>query len=314
MPFKIMDRRMPACAALCALALSVFAASASSAQERLRVGYGRLVINDSAGELKDRWRSGSIASSRVWGYGWDGQAPARPGELLELRLHGQVIAPSSLKDFNPDDRLYAGALSAGLHTHFQRGLAEVSLGGDLVVTGPQTRLDELQTALHDLLNIPRPSEDILDEQIENGFHPTLVAEVGSTFELGTVGRVRPFTELRWGAETLARVGFDMSFGAFGKDELMVRESVSGQQYQVISKDPVGTSFFLGADVAQVNSSVYMPEDRGPELEQNRHRLRAGVNWQGKSWGAQYGVTYLSEEFEGQPEGQFLGGVRIKYNF
>ena len=69
-----------------------------------------------------------------------------------------------------------------------------------------------------------------------------------------------------------------------------------------------------ADVAQVDSSVYMPEDRGPELEQNRHRLRAGVNWQGKSWGAQYGVTYLSEEFEGQPEGQFLGGVRIKYNF
>ena len=70
----------------------------------------------------------------------------------------------------------------------------------------------------------------------------------------------------------------------------------------------------GKDVAQVASSVYLPDDRGPGLEESRTRLRAGLNWQGESWGVQYGLTYLSEEFEGQPEGQFLGAARIKYNF
>ncbi|SIS65134.1 hypothetical protein SAMN05421759_10271 [Roseivivax lentus] len=306
-----------ACRAVAAFAV-LFGATllpdAGAAQDRTQIGYGRLIVNDSAGELKDRWQTGNVVSSRVWGYGWDGQAPARPGDLLELRFNGQIIAPANLRDFNPDDRLYAGSLSLGLHTHFTRGGTEVALGGDLVMTGPQTRLDDFQDMLHDLLNIVRPGDDVTDEQVEDGFHPTLVAEAGRQIAFGASGNLRPFTELRWGAETLARVGVDVTFGQFGVGELLARDPVTGTRYQVVTKDPVGTSLYLGADVAQVASSVYLPDDRGPDLEETRTRLRAGLNWQGEAWGVQYGVTYLSEEFEGQPEGQFLGSARIKYNF
>ncbi|MHA6325286.1 lipid A-modifier LpxR family protein [Roseivivax sp. CAU 1753] len=314
MTFQLPSRAASCVAGLCVLIASVLLAPEAAAQDRTRIGYGRLIVNDSAGELKDRWQTGSFMSSRVWGYGWDGQAPDRPGALIELRFNGQIIAPANLRDFNVADRLYAGSLSLGAHTHFNRHGTEIAIGADLVMTGPQTHLDDFQNALHDLLNVPRPSDDITDVQIEDGFHPTLVAEAGRSLSFGQNGRVRPFTELRWGVETLARVGVDVTFGAFGVGELLARDPVTGTRYQIVSKDPVGTSLYLGADVAQVASSAYLPDDRGPKLEQSRTRLRAGLNWQGESWGVQYGVTYLSEEFEGQPEGQFLGAARIKYNF
>lgn len=66
--------------AIAAIALSVLATlspDVAQAQDRTQIGYGRLIVNDSAGELKDRWQTGNVVSSRVWGYGWDGQAPAR---------------------------------------------------------------------------------------------------------------------------------------------------------------------------------------------------------------------------------------------
>ncbi len=110
-------------AVLAALVVSMGAAllpGSAEAQDRIRIGYGRLIVNDSAGELKDRWQTGNVVSSRVWGYGWDGRAPSRPGELLELRFNGQIISPANLSTFDPDDRLYAGSLSLGLHTHFDR--------------------------------------------------------------------------------------------------------------------------------------------------------------------------------------------------
>ncbi len=182
------------------------------------------------------------------------------------------------------------------------------------MTGPQTRLDDFQSLLHDALNIVRPDDDITDAQIEDGVHPTLVAEAGRQISFGGNGTMRPFTELRWGVETLARIGVDVTFGQFGVGELLARDPVTGTRYQIVSKNLPGTSFYLGADVAHVASSVYLPDDRGPELTENRTRVRAGVNWQGEAWGVQYGVTYLSEEFEGQPEGQLLGAARIKYNF
>ncbi|SLN49019.1 hypothetical protein ROJ8625_02408 [Roseivivax jejudonensis] len=289
-------------------------ASAADAQDRIRLGYGRLFVNDSLGELQDRWQSGSITASRVWGYQFDGTLPATPGDMIELRTHGRAIAPASLRAFDPDDRRYAGILSVGAHTHFQRGAAEVTLGADLVVTGPQTGVGQFQTALHDLISIRPPAPRILDEQIENGWHPTLVAEVGSTRPLGDHARLRPFAEVRWGDETLARAGVDLSFGQFGRDSLMVRDTVSGQRYEVIGVPENGFSLMLGADFAQVADSIYLPDDRGPELKADRQRLRAGLHWQGTGKSAFYGVTWLDEEFEGQDGGQVVGAARISFEF
>jgi len=281
--------------------------------KRHRVGYGHLIDNDLIGDGKDRWRTGSVASSRIYGYGWDGQAPAGFGELLELRFLGQIIAPDNLRDAAPDDRPWAGALSLGLHSHMQRGDLEIALGGDLVFIGPRTGLDAFQDALHDLANTTRPSDATLDAQISNTIRPTIVGEVGQSLELGANTRLRPFAEARVGDETLVRIGADLTFGSAGRGELLVRDPVTGQRYRTMYVTR-GVSVTFGADVAHVAHSSYLPDGRGYDLNSQRDRLRAGLHWQGENGDLFYGVTYLGEEFSTQHEGQIVGSLRVRWSF
>lgn len=281
---------------------------------RRRIGYGRLITNDLFGDGEDRWRTGSVASSRVWGYGWDGRAPQRLGELLELRLHGQIIAPERLSNPAPGDRPWAGALSAGLHSHAQRGDLQYSLGADLVMTGPQTGLDGFQKWLHDLVSAPKPSDAVLDAQIPDSFRPTLVAETGQSLSFGDGFTLRPFAEARAGDETLVRMGADLTVGGWEQGSLLMRDPVTGHRYKSVYGGGDGVSFVLGGDVAYVSDSIYLPESRGYELTSRRDRLRAGVHWQSGDAAAFYGLTYLGEEFEGQDGGQLTGSIRLRLRF
>ena len=83
---------------LAAFALVLTSVPAVYAVERTRLGYGNLITNDIVDGAADRWRTGSYASSRVWGPTWSGTAPAGFGDLLELRLHGEIIAPENLRE------------------------------------------------------------------------------------------------------------------------------------------------------------------------------------------------------------------------
>lgn len=281
---------------------------------RQRIGYGRLFTNDFLADGRDRWRTGSIGSSRIWGYGWDGTAPSAFGDLLELRLHGQIIAPSKLSNPDASDRPWAGSLSAGLHSHVQRGDMEFALGAGLVMTGPQTRLDDFQDWLHDLVSAPRPSDAVLDAQIPDRIRPILVAEAGRSFELGDAVALRPFAEVRAGDEALLRVGADLTIGSVGQGELRVRDEVTGQRYRAVTGDADGLSFTLGGDIAYVADSIYLPEDRGYELTSHRDRIRAGLHWQHQDTTLFYGVTYLGKEFSAQGEGQVTGSLRLRILF
>lgn len=282
--------------------------------KRRVLGYGRLTSNDLIGDGQDRWRTGSVTSSRVWGYSWEGTAPARLGQLLEARIQGQIIAPDNLTRVNPKDRPYAGALALGVHTHsYNRGL-ELALGMDLVMIGPQTHLDQLHKGLHKMFGKPEPSDAVLALQIGNQFRPTAVAELGQSFTIGQRLDVRPFVEARAGDETLIRVGADLTIGSVGQGELLSRDSITGQRYRVIYRSDPGFSFVIGGDMAYVADSVYLPEDRGYQLTDRRDRLRAGVHWQGEKASGFYGLTYLGREFSGQSEGQVTGSVRIKLRF
>lgn len=279
-----------------------------------RLGYGRLVSNDLIGDAKDRWQTGSVASSRVYGPGWSGGLPASLGEVLELRFNGGAIAPANIMELEPGDRPFAGYLSFGLHSHASMGFADLALGADLVLVGPQTGIDQFQTALHDSFDYATLSDDVRDNQIEDGVFPTMVAEVGRDLPLGNRLTLRPFGEARLGAESLVRLGADVTIGNLGQGALLVREPITGQRYRVIDGPEATTSFVLGGDVAYVDESVFLPTDRGFELTDSRTRLRAGVHWQGERQSAFYGITYLSEEFEGQPEGQVVGSMRIQLEF
>ena len=159
---------------------------------RQMLGYGRLTTNDLIGDGRDRWRTGSISTSRVWSWGqWEGQAPSQFGDLLELRLHGEIMSPTDLRTPNPADRPWAGKLSFGLHTHWTQGGAEFALGGDLVLIGPHTHLDDFQKLLHDVLDAPLPSDAVLSQQIGNKIRPTFVGEVGKTYVVADAMRLRP---------------------------------------------------------------------------------------------------------------------------
>ena len=277
---------------------------------RERLGYGRLTTNDLFGDGNDRWRTGSLTTSRVWGYGWNGQAPNRFGDLIELRLQGQIIAPEDLVNVNLADRPWAGALSVGVHSHFMLGQTDLSVGGDMVIIGPQTNLDDFQDAVHQLINVRSPSDNVLNNQIGNRIRPTFVVEAGRSFRWSDTVHVRPFAEGRAGDETLVRVGADLTFGVMGLDDLLVRESISGQRYRAIKGQNEGLSLVLGADIAHVFNSVYLPEQRGYQLVDTRERVRLGIQYQKQGTGIFYGLTWLGEEFVGQTESQLVGSLKL----
>jgi len=302
--------------AVFAFAVSLLlSAPVADAAERQSLGFGRLLSNDYFGDGKDRWRTGSWTLSKVWGSEWNGQAPGTFGDLIELRISSEILAPDNLNRPAAGDRPYAGALSVGAHTHFQWQGLETAVGADLVMTGSGTGLGSFQRAVHKVLGVRKPSHDTLDRQIDGGIHPTFVGELGRSLSLAPGVQARPFLEGRAGAETLVRAGVDITFGTVGTGELLVRESVTGHRYRVITDDATtGFSFLLGADIAHVSDSIFLPEDRGYELTDSRDRLRAGLHWQGHGAAAFYGVTYLGEEFKAQKEGQFVGSIRIDLSF
>ncbi|SLN45017.1 hypothetical protein PSA7680_02286 [Pseudoruegeria aquimaris] len=111
-----------------------------------------------------------------------------------------------------------------------------------------------------------------------------------------------------------RAGFDYIFGTVGRNELLLRDVSSGQLYRGTRDYEPGTSFVLGADVAKVFSSIYLPEEDGLELTDFRTRARAGFHWQQGNAGFFYGLSYLGKEFESQSEGQLVGSLRLHWAF
>lgn len=300
--------------ALLAVFLLLVASTAPALSQggRETLGYGRLFTNDALGDGRDRWRTGSYSVSRVVGYGWSGALPEEAGEIIEYRFRADILAPESLTAPAPGDRRWAGALSAGVHTHFQRQGYEISAGLDLVFTGDQTGLDELQKWVHEALGLTVPT--VLGNQIGNGIHPTATLEIGRPIAMSDRFTVRPFAEVQAGAETLVRLGGDITFGNFGQGELQLRDVSSGQRFRAVGQSDPGFSFVVGGDVAKVAHSIYLPSSDGYQLTDVRGRLRAGLHWQGKKSDVFYGLTWLGKEFEAQKEAQLIGSIRLDLKF
>ncbi|MEP4036309.1 lipid A-modifier LpxR family protein [Pseudophaeobacter sp.] len=304
---------------LVAMAFSLFLPFQASAESpapegaRHKIGYGLMFTNDLLGDGKDRWRTGSLTSSRIYGRDWQGQAPAGFGELLELRIQGQIIAPADLVAPDPTDRPWAGALTVELNSHMQRRGTEISLGAGLAILGPQTQLDEMQGWLHDLAGAPQPSAAVLNGQVANRVRPLISAEVGREFALSDRAALRPFVEARAGDETYLRAGVDFTYGQLSQG-LLARDSVSGQRYRTMMGEATGLTLTAGADIAYVSNSVFLPDAAGYSLENNRHRARLGLRWQGQNLSAFYGLSYLGKEFSSQSEGQLTGALQVQLRF
>lgn len=284
----------------------------SHAAERATLGWGRLFTNDALGDMKDRWRTGSYVVSLLRGPEGTRALPSRPGELLEFRFRSEVIAPANLVGAAPGDRHYAGILAAGLHTHFTRAGLEGSAGVDLVAVGPRTGVSRFQSTAHRIVGMERPL--VVDDQLPDRVYPTLTAELGRVFRVSDSASLRPFAEVVAGAETLARVGADVLIGRAGQGDLRLRDVVTGQRYAAGARSGTGFGLSLGGDVARVWSSNFLPPDSGPAATGTRTRLRAGLAWNGTRSSVFYGLTWLGKEFEGQPDGQLLGSLRLHVRF
>jgi Outer membrane protein LpxR len=297
---------------LCAALLIGVAIAPAEASDRQKLGYSLAISNDSIGETRDRWQSSSVQFGSLWGPEWQGQAPPTVGTLLEFRFRTDLLTPEDLRFPAPTDRRHAGILAFGVHNHTQRGAVEFRLGADLVMTGPQTGLLKLQQELHEILGFPVP--DLENFQIGNRITGALSAEIGRSFDLGN-WRVRPFAEAEVGPEDLVRAGIDLTWGALGRDDLLLRANATGHRTPAIrGGQGEGWSFVLGADVAYVDDSIYLPASLGYVVTNPRTRLRAGVYHSAQRFDAFYGLTWLGREFEAQREGQFVGTLQVGLRF
>lgn len=288
--------------------------SVGHAGDRQKIGYGRLITNDLIGDGHDRWRTGALVSSHIRGYDWNGSLPEGFGNLIEYRWRAEIMAPSNLTTVKPGDRPYAGTVAVGAFTHWSKFGFDLSLGGEIVAIGPQTGLDWLQTQVHKMAGITPPSDAVLAAQVPNQILLNAEFEVGRDVALGDSAMLRPFVSGAVGPEDMVRAGFDVVIGQVGRSELLLRDPVSGHRYRAIRSAPQGYSFVLGADIAKVFDSIYLPASSGLTLTDNRPRARAGVFWQGEKSSVFYGLTWLGREFETQTESQVIGAIRLNLHF
>lgn len=286
-------------------------AQAQDAREAL--GVTRLFTNDTLADRHDRWRTGAFAVSVFRGPAWTGSLPAQPFSVMEYRFRGEAIAPDNLSTPAPGDRLYAGTWWLGAHTHYSLQGFEMTAGADVAITGEQSGIRSLQSSIHDLFSMPRVGLE--DYQVDNGIYLHGTLEVARSLRWDT-GEFRPFVELQGGVETLARAGFDVTLGSLGQGGLRTRDPITGQRIAGITNlaDEGGWSLLLGADAAWVDGSVFLPEDRGFLAEDVRQRARLGVNYGLGQSDVFYGVTWMSEEFVGQPEPQVVGSLSVDIRF
>ncbi|MEL7114676.1 MAG: lipid A-modifier LpxR family protein [Pseudomonadota bacterium] len=304
---------------LCLAAVVSALLLASHGYARDYKGLGRLLTNDVfATIVDDRWRTGSGVLSWVWARGdltvAPGGTPPRFGDIVEFRFRGEVISPENIVTPAAGDRPYASALSFGVHNHFTHRGYDVSVGADFVVIGPQTGLQDLQAAIHNIIDVPEASALTLANQIPNQIHASVFFEASRPVPLSETVMFRPFVELQGGVETLARVGGDFHFGLLGRNERMLRDVTTGHRYRVGQPETTGWAAVLGADVAYVTDSLFLPPSSGVTLTNTRSRVRAGVHWQNEKAGVFYGLTWLSKEFEAQTEGQLVGSFRLDFRF
>lgn len=298
-------------AALLGAVMALGVAVPAMAQERVTLGWGRLLTNDIIGDGRDRWRTGSYVLGLLRGPAGLTGLPQAPGEVLEFRARLETIAPADLVTPDPADRRYVGAISLGVHSHFERQGIETSLGLDAVIIGPQTGIASLHGDLHDVLGLPRPT--VFGAQIGNAVLPSVTVEFGRSLDLGGA-RLRPFVEAQAGAETMLRLGGDLTLGRFGEGAILLRDVSTGQRYRGTAGGGEGLSLTLGGDVARVFDSAFFEPLDAATPSDSRARLRAGLHWQGAAGEMFYGLTWLGEEFEQQTSGQVLGSVNLRLQF
>jgi hypothetical protein len=295
--------------ALCGLLLT----SAAHAGPRVLLGESVTHTNDIIGDGMDRWRSATEDFSYLYGPRGMVELPPRFGAFIEWRARMEMITPEWVAlPFPPNDRPYVGVLGFGVASHMRRGNSEQSLGFDLVMTGPSTGVSVVQEWVHTNMNHINPQ--IFADQLPDALYPTASYEYAKVWSKGGAA-VRPFADVQIGVETFIRAGVDLTFARAPDLGIRLRNNLTGQRVPALN--PSGQrqlSVGLGADVAYMLNSAYLPAARGVTPSPFRTRLRAGVFYQSRKFDLFYGLSWHSPEFTSQREGQVIGTVSLGVRF
>jgi hypothetical protein len=278
------------------------------------IGIGFLFTNDYFGDSQDRWKTGSHVSSRIFAPNWKGELPSYFGELIELRFHSEIVSPGNLNaNTKSIDRPYAGHLSLGIHSHFQKYGLSLSSGFDYSIIGIQTGLLNFHRSAHKSLRQGPISEHVANSQLPNNSIFGLVLEAGKDFSPIVNNTVRPFIELKKGPENILRAGLDYYSGIGLNKDLFIRAPVTGHRYRALRSNEIGMAWTVGADLSYIESSSFLPK---PDFKShpNRVRVRTGFHWTTPRTTGFVGVTKLGPEFVGQNEDQITGSISLKYHF
>lgn len=292
----------------------VFTASASHSDEFRILGRAKLFSNDYLGDGMDRWRSGSYSRSLLFGESWDGGKPGQ--RVYELRFRGELIAPSDTSQEPAEgERPFVGLVALGGARHLRFRETDVRLGGELVVTGPQTGMSRFVRYAHSILGFEEPRAT--RNQLGNNLIPTASLEASRTLRRNTVlpFEIRPFVEAQVGSESYLRAGADAFFGQGMAGNLVTRDVVTGHIMTAVSmKMLAGLTPTLGIDVTRVFNTYYLPPSSGLSFHEWRIRVRGGLRSQTEARDVFMGLSWLSPEYQGQPHGQVLGSMSVDHKY
>lgn len=295
------------------LHLATFFLISCAAPAAAEISTTHFFTNDMIGDGNDRWRSASY--TRFYSLTGDKTFDVP----LDFRLRAEIISPWNDADLAAGgDRPYAGMIGAGVFATDRVGLADYTIGGEILAVGEQTGVANLQEAFHDLFGLDgyTPDQDGAAE-LSDEITGMISGEYAMNYFLGEKGAVRPYVMVQYGYENFLRVGADAIWGNFSFSERYARDPVTGfiQPSSQNKADHLqGFNIIAGADYTTVTHSAFFPDEHNAVLEPARFRARLG--FQGKIGPASlfYGATYLTEEFQQQEEGQALGTLSVELPF
>ncbi len=291
-----------------ALAATTLPAAAEGLSLGRYVGTADVFVNDGLGDGHDRWRSMGYSYSRLY-------EDSFFGNITELRLRAEIISP-----YTPGrqamDRDYANAIGLGAYTIGKSGALGYRLGGEMLITGDQTHLRDIQRGFHKIFGggngYGQTGTDYY--RLEDGVHGLVQGEVWSSLGAPQVWEVRPYASAKAGYETAATAGVDVILGPAAHNPYWTRDEITGTPIAVDGQNNHGFSWIVGADVTQLKDSIYFADHSDVRPEKTRTRARAGVQWRSDPFSVFFGQAWLSKEFEGQIEAQRLGVLAIDFTF
>lgn len=301
-----------------------------------------VVWNDRLGDGKDRWKTGGLTQSYVFPehvFSDDGWFANR-ASALELNVRALVITPddTAFAGVDDKDRPYAQYAAAGIYLRsiarpraLSPGVAlqtEDRIGVEAGWQGDPLPLYDVRNSLHGLTgtggDTGTPSNTIDGEILVN-------LEARRTWRLhagaarGGPGRdleFAPFVQTSLGMrENSLRLGGEIFAGSALEGRTWGSDPATGAVMAGASMPRQGFDWtvFAGGDVGYIASDAFLDGGfaaDGPSVERRDIvvRARAGVLLDYGRIGVGFSLNWLGKEFRGQPEGQTIGAVQLKYRF